>query len=338
MTDIKTPEISVIIPVYGVEKYIERCARSLFEQTLQDGIEFIFVDDASPDNSMEILQQVIENYPSRKKQIKIVRHKENLGSAKARLSGLSVAEGDFIANCDSDDWVESDMYENLLNQAVFTGSDMVWCDYFESTEIKDIVRCQAIQENKESIIFNYLAHLKTNKGAYMWNRIFKKDLISDDFSFPAYDMTEDFVTVIQLLLKSKSVSYISKPLYHYFINPLSIVRNPSQVKISSNYKGIVCNTQLVLDLLDKNGLSNQLRDGIICKKLSCKEVLSPLLSIKEYRSLWKNTFKDINKSILLSKSIPVRLKFKSALILCNLWPLCSVLILLKRHILSKFVS
>ena len=80
------PKVSVVIPVYGVEKYIERCARSLFEQTLDD-IEYIFVNDCTKDRSIDILNEVINDYPARKQQVRIVHHEENKGSALARLSG-----------------------------------------------------------------------------------------------------------------------------------------------------------------------------------------------------------------------------------------------------------
>lgn len=98
------PKVSVIIPVYGVEKYIERCVRSLFEQTLDD-IEYIFVDDCCLDRSIEILDNVIKEYPNRRTDIKIVHHKENKGLAQARQSGIKVATGEYFVHCDSDDWV-----------------------------------------------------------------------------------------------------------------------------------------------------------------------------------------------------------------------------------------
>ena len=99
------PKVSVVIPVYGVEKYIERCARSLFEQTLDD-IEYIFVNDCTKDRSIDILNEVINDYPARKQQIRIVHHKENKGLPFARQSGWQVATGEYVANCDSDDWVD----------------------------------------------------------------------------------------------------------------------------------------------------------------------------------------------------------------------------------------
>ena len=94
-------KISIIVPIYNVEQYIERCARSLFEQTYDD-IEYVFVDDCSPDNSLNILYEVLNDYPHRISNVKIIRHIENKGLTAARNSGLEVATGDYIAHCDSD--------------------------------------------------------------------------------------------------------------------------------------------------------------------------------------------------------------------------------------------
>ena len=95
------PKVSVLVPVYGVEKYIERCARSLFEQTLDD-MECIFVDDCTPDDSMQVLVKILSEYPRRKEQVKIIHHETNQGLPAARQSGLKIATGEYIAHCDSD--------------------------------------------------------------------------------------------------------------------------------------------------------------------------------------------------------------------------------------------
>ena len=124
MCIMKSPKISVIVPVYGVEKYIERCARSLFEQTLED-IEYIFVDDCTPDNSISILCKVLSDYPNRKKQVKILHHEKNKGLAQARQTGLKIASGEYIAHCDSDDWVDKDLYEIAHNKAKSESLDVV---------------------------------------------------------------------------------------------------------------------------------------------------------------------------------------------------------------------
>jgi glycosyltransferase involved in cell wall biosynthesis len=131
------PKISIIIPVFRVEKYIERCVRSLFEQTLDD-IEYIFINDCTPDNSMMILSNLIEQYPYRKSQVKIIHHTINKGVSAARNAGLKTATGEYIIHCDSDDWVEKDMYESLYDKAIAEDADMVGCDFYCEYKKKSI--------------------------------------------------------------------------------------------------------------------------------------------------------------------------------------------------------
>ena len=110
------PFLSVIIPVYNVEDYIEKCARSLFEQTL-DNIEYIFVDDCSMDKSIEILQQIVKDYPSREGLVKIVQTPKNSGQYFVRKFGMQFVSGKYLIHCDSDDWIDSTMYEEMFKIA-----------------------------------------------------------------------------------------------------------------------------------------------------------------------------------------------------------------------------
>ena len=100
-----SPKVSVIVPIYGVEPYIERCVRSLMEQTYTN-CEYIFVDDCTPDASVEILKRVLEDYPNRKQKVKIIQNEKNQGLPQTRKHGFQYATGDFVANVDSDDFVE----------------------------------------------------------------------------------------------------------------------------------------------------------------------------------------------------------------------------------------
>lgn len=104
-----SPKVTIIIAVYNCEKYLNTCARSLFEQTL-DGIEYIFVNDATPDDSIIILNSIIEEYPTRKPFVKIINMDKNGGVSKARRIGVENATGEYVIHADSDDWVDRDMY------------------------------------------------------------------------------------------------------------------------------------------------------------------------------------------------------------------------------------
>ena len=126
-------KVSVIIPIYKVERYITRCAESLMRQTLPE-VQFVFVDDATPDNSISLLEAVLERYPERRGDVVILRHNANKGLPSARNTGLSVAEGEYIFHCDSDDFVEVDMLAKMYALVEKESADIVWCDWYLSFE------------------------------------------------------------------------------------------------------------------------------------------------------------------------------------------------------------
>ena len=126
------PKVSIIIPVYKAEQYIDRCVRALFGQNLRD-LEYIFVDDCSPDRSIDVMEQVLREYPDRQQQVKIIRHRRNMGVGQSRQDGIDEATGEYIIHCDPDDWVEPEMYYLMYDAACRTNADIVVCDYFENT-------------------------------------------------------------------------------------------------------------------------------------------------------------------------------------------------------------
>ena len=120
------PDVSVIIPIYNVGRFIGRCADSLMRQTLPD-VEFIFVNDCTPDDSLTVLESVISRYD---RDVKIISHKENKGLPSARNSGLAIAKGEFIFHCDGDDWVEENLLERMIFEARLKKADFIYCDFF----------------------------------------------------------------------------------------------------------------------------------------------------------------------------------------------------------------
>ena len=117
-------KVSILVPIFGVEKYIERCARSLFEQTYSN-LEYIFVNDCTPDKSVEVLENVMVNYPERIENVKILTHEKNRGVAAVRNTALDNACGDFVSLVDSDDWLELDAVELLVSKQLKTDADIV---------------------------------------------------------------------------------------------------------------------------------------------------------------------------------------------------------------------
>lgn len=298
------PKVSVIVPVYGVEKYIERCAKSLFEQTLDD-IEFIFVDDCSQDNSISVLMSVVEKYPSRKEQVFITRHTVNKGLPFARRTGLKIAKGDYIIHCDSDDWVDREMYQMMYDKAVEDKSDIVVCDICTTDGSVSKNNICLYSTNKDDIFRDFLT---TRIASSLCNKLIHRDLYKNEIVFPIWNMGEDAVVSFQLFYYSKSISYIPQPYYFYFRNTYSIC---SDLEISSVYQRFVqaiSNADSIFKFISNHCFSQPLECEIEYFKLRQKGLLMPLLKMSEYRKIWIETYREINFHLFFNKFISLKEK------------------------------
>lgn len=294
-------KVSVIVPIYKVQDFIAHCVESLMRQTMKE-VEFIFVNDSTPDDSMKILESVLESFPQRKEHVCIIEHAMNLGLPAARNSGLSVARGEYIYHCDSDDFVEADMLEKMWNKAVETGAEIVWSDWFLSYERKERYMVQPNYQTVEKALIGILSGaMKYN----VWNKLIKRSLYEDnDIHFPAgYGMAED-MTIIRLYACAKSVAYISEAFYHYVkINSGAMTSSWSDKHLSDlNYNV----NETIAYIQSKYGSS--LDEYIEYFKLNVK---LPFLITDEFRmyKLWKTWYGDSNPYILRNKLISFRIRF-----------------------------
>lgn len=294
------PKVCVIVPVYGVEKYIERCARSLFEQTLDD-IEYLFIDDCTPDDSIIVLKRVLEEYPQRISQVIFHRMEQNSGQAKVREWGLRNATGDFVIHCDSDDWVEADMYKTMYQHALDTSSDVVICGY-NITDGSSISRVGkgAIVKSKESILDDIIKVADWT----VWNKMVKREIYkTHGFIFPTQNMGEDMVVTVQSLYYANRITTIENSFYNYFYNPSSITRDYSDEKLLKICQQCFENVKLLQTFIDTN--ATVLSDSYIYVKLLKKNMLRPLLK-KGYYDLWLNTFPEINSKVLFNSHVSLK--------------------------------
>lgn len=226
-----TPKVSILVPVYGVAQFIERCAVSLFEQTFVD-IEYIFINDCTPDNSITILEHVITRYPHRKPRVRIVQHKNNRGLAAARNTGVQNATGEYILHVDSDDYLEVNMVELLYNKAIEEDADLVFCDYILDFKNSSKKVEQVWDSDKQEFIKRILS---ASSAPSIWNKLSKKSLYTD-YGIQAIEginLGEDFLVVPKLLYHSKKVAKVSEFLYHYNLtNPNSYTKNFSKKNIN----------------------------------------------------------------------------------------------------------
>ena len=310
------PKVSIIIPVYGVEKYIERCARSLFEQTLDD-IEYLFIDDCTPDKSVEILKRVLEEYPHRKSQVVIHRMEQNSGQAKVREWGMRNARGEYVIHCDSDDWVDVHMYEEMYNKAIDEDADVVVCDYVVTNDtsiIKTINACHA--KSAKQLIENCLFQ---RDPWSLWNKLFNRKVYYN-IEYPKGAMGEDMATTIQLLWNCKTLSYINKPYYQYFYNSESITKVCTRDSCISKFNQLSCNTTIVMNFIKNKKLDDEYKDALVVYKNFIRSVLYPIVYDKQYYNIWNNMFLGLNKQVLLSKYISASEKIRVFLTMVHLYP------------------
>ena len=206
-------KVSILVPIYGVEQYIERCARSLFEQTYVH-LEYVFVNDCSPDRSIEILKEIMEDYPERKDAIRIVNHEKNRGLAAVRNTALKFATGEFVSHVDSDDWLENDAIENLVRVQQETGADIVSGNAIAhySDRITSLTEPEYINKNEmiRQTIQLTLDHV-------IWRRLIRTSLYRDNniAAVEGVNIGEDHYTLPRLVYYSKSFARCDKVVYHY---------------------------------------------------------------------------------------------------------------------------
>ena len=287
-------KVSLIIPVYGVEKYIKRCVESLFKQTLDD-LEYIFVDDCTKDHSIEVLEKVLSDYPNRKNQVRIVRHDKNKGLPIARQTGLSYATGEYIAHCDSDDWVDISMYEKMYEKAKKEDADVVTCCYYEGNESLKKEHSVLEYKDKESMLAAMLMH-KTPVS--VWNKLIKRSLYENNtLVYPVNNYGEDLALMIQLIHRSHKISHISSPLYFYFSNQASITKKITPDNLMKNWTDMTANTQIVLNFLNSVDESKKYEYEIAMLKEECRSILLPIISMTNNRREYLNQYPDLSYSI-----------------------------------------
>ena len=228
-------KVSVLIPVYGVEKYIERCARSLFEQTMKDGIEFIFTNDATPDRSMEILLETLEDYPERKPQVSILNHEQNRGLGATRKTGFLASRGEYIIHCDSDDWVEPNMYEMMYKEGKRTKADIIGCDYIEEYADRSSIFRQRFDLSPEKQFMGIIGRNHSEMNVTVWCRMFRSSFYAKfGLIVPDMNRDEDVLISVSAHALATRVGNVPMALYHYNLaNPNSIMADDSNDTLSN---------------------------------------------------------------------------------------------------------
>lgn len=255
-------KVSILVPIYNVEKYIKRCVISLMEQTYEN-IEYIFVNDCSTDKSLQILENTILDYPKRKDYIKIIHHKKNLGLACARNTALKTSSGEYIFHVDSDDWISKDCITLLIQNANETNADIIDGAYIN------------VFNNKTNIIYPFIKnkerYLKLMLGGYgtisnqIWGRLIKRTLYFEHniLAIKGVNYGEDYTVITRLLYYAKR-STINKPIYYYnHINENSYTKDLNSKNFSSLMNAKIFIRNFYYSQTDYNKYSKYITFGLI---------------------------------------------------------------------------
>ena len=223
-------KISVIVPIYNVEKYLFKCIDSIISQTYTN-LEIILVDDGSPDNC----SRICDDYSLKDNRIKVI-HKENGGLSDARNVGLDAATGDYVSFIDSDDYINKEFYETLVNLIIKHNADIAQCEFLKVYEenINNDNNYKSYNDEKVTILSNNEALNNLYNENYVntvvvWNKIYKRELFKN-IKYPKGKVHEDEYTTYKILFSAKKVVSTSKQMYYYLQRSSSIMGKGFNIK------------------------------------------------------------------------------------------------------------
>jgi glycosyltransferase involved in cell wall biosynthesis len=263
------PIISIVIPIYNQEKYLRKCLDSIVAQTFRD-FEVILVDDGSTDASAEICKE----YAQRDNRFAYF-HKENGGVSAARQFGHDHVRGEYSIHCDPDDWVEPDWLEALHTEAVHTNADITICDFYrEYKDRSQIIRQQVEASDPKAVRRAMFGHIHGS----CWNKLIKTACYKrNNVNFPKdINYLEDLSFIVRLLNFCSVVSYVNKPLYHYFMNPQSITHSYTKggianfIRVSAHVRALI-DDEVILKNYDDNQAYSMLWYAWNCSDMSSSE-------------------------------------------------------------------
>jgi glycosyltransferase involved in cell wall biosynthesis len=267
------PKISIIVPVYNVSEYLEKCLNSLINQTLKD-IEIICINDGSTDNSPDILEKFAQN----DSRIKII-NQENSGQSSARNAGINIAIGDYIGFVDSDDYVDLNYFEKLYNAAVQNNCDASCATIIRKRPNSEKYRVHYTEVKIFTTLEEKLKACNIPKCCYVWNKIYKADLIKNHpFKNGVY--FEDVLWIPEILKKINKLVSVPDTNYYYMVNKNSTVKRPTPKKQTDSYNA----KKYIVKFFAENNIGLSKKEKTITK--SIKYLFNiPILKIKEFENI-----------------------------------------------------
>lgn len=282
----KKAKVSVLVPFYNVEKYVGRCVESLFSQTYSN-IEYVFVNDCTPDNSMDIINEYIDKFNVRNKCV-IINHEVNKGISASRNDCLDNATGDYILFIDSDDYIDKDMVELLVKAAIENNADISGCGYIEEYKDRSVEMPQRYTNNHVEMM--RAITLLTIKGV-MWKLLIRRSIVEENQVrfIPDNTMVDDYLFCCQVFFYAKRFASVDKCMYHYIqYNPNNYSKT-REFNITSQAKAIIKTEEFYKE----NGVYELVKDELLQRKFISK--LPLLLNKNCYNvKLWRELFPESN--------------------------------------------
>lgn len=278
-------DVSILVPIYNVELYLERCLVSLFEQTYKS-IEYVFVNDASTDNSISILHQIIDKYPDRKGNIKLINHKTNKGLAAARRSAIENSSSPYLLHIDSDDYIDRDMVQKMYEEVVLHNADLVL-----SNIVVEYKKSNAkIYMKDVTDKWEYLSMvLRRKTPCNIWGRLIKRDIIIKNqiFAESGINQGEDYQVFPKIVYYANNIRVVNSSYFYNRLNQSSYTNNITKYGISE----IIQSQRILNSFFEKeNKISyNLINESCVYTKLS-------LYSISDYSNYFMidSSFPGIN--------------------------------------------
>lgn len=333
----KYPKLSIIIPVYNVENYLRRCLDSVINQTFKN-LEIIIINDASPDNC----QEIIDEYQKKDKRIIPIINEKNLNLGLTRNVGIERATGNYITFVDSDDWLEKEMYEEMMNLILKSEADIVECNFRATNDKNNNLYIKSLIpyfKKSTTEISDYIIHLNKNElGVVVWNKIYLAEIMKVNkvkFEDNKKFFCEDLLFNLVIMHYAKSIITINRPLYNYFVRDESMSHSNDFIsldKIINIIKIYIENTKkfesfendfftfsLIIILFIKNSIVNEIKNS----NNKIKSITQILKNIRENELILKS----IN-CCLKNRKGTLKYRFFCLLIILKIDYLTSILFLL----------
>lgn len=284
------PKISVIVPVYNVEKYVAKCIDSIIGQSFEDW-ELILIDDASTDGSADVCRE----YQAKDKRISFYANEVNSGVSATRNRGFDICRGDYVFFLDSDDWFDSDMFNGMLSACVDNNAEIAVCGQtLETLNDDGTIECELSIFTKGSsveVLPLSDALYRIEGGLVVHNKLIKRSIIGENRFDTSLTYQEDVIFFLTIAENAMTIAITPEPYYHYFIN-----RNGNVVSapLNERYIELINNSEMIYSLLSNLGYPSL---GIRRKMVTLYKVLAKIPFRSRHDACYKKYFDACKKMI-----------------------------------------